>query len=70
LQARKAELAARRSDIVRPVGQLRAKLDAYMTENMTGLTETQIEGLLNKMKTSNIEIKQIHVKAVDLVDRC
>jgi mono/diheme cytochrome c family protein len=41
-----------------------------MTENMTGLTETQIEGLLNKMKTSNIEIKQIHVKAVDLVDRC
>ena len=70
LQARKAELAARRSEIVRPVGELRAKLEAYMKENITGLTEAQIEGLLNKMKTSNIEIKQIHVKAVDLVDRC
>jgi mono/diheme cytochrome c family protein len=70
LQARKAELVRRRAEIVRPSGELRAKLDAYMKENMTGLTEAQIEGLLNKTKTFNVEIKQIHVKSVDLVDRC
>jgi mono/diheme cytochrome c family protein len=70
LQARKAELVRRRAEIVRPASELRAKLDAYMQENMTGLTEAQIEGLLNKTKNFNVEIKQIHVKSVDLVDRC
>jgi mono/diheme cytochrome c family protein len=70
LQARKAELVRRRAEIVRPASELRAKLDAYMQENMTGLTEAQIEGILNKTKNFNVEIKQIHVKAVDLVDRC
>jgi mono/diheme cytochrome c family protein len=70
LQARKAELAAQRGEILRPVGELRANLDAYMNEKMTGLTATQVEGLMNKMKNFSVDIKQIHVKSVDLVDRC
>lgn len=70
LQARKAELAARRAELVRPVTELRAQLDAYMKDKMVGLTEAQVDGLLNKMRNFNIEIKQIHVKSVDLVDRC
>ena len=70
MQQRKAELAVRRGELVKPVGELRAKLDAVMKERMTGLTETQVDGLLNKMRTFNVDIKQIHVKSVDLVDRC
>jgi hypothetical protein len=70
LQQRKAELAGQRRELVKPVGELRAKLDAVMKERLTGLTETQVNGLLNKMRTFNVDIKQIHVKSVDLVDRC
>ena len=70
LQQRKAELAAQRSELVKPLTEQRAKLDAVMKERMTGLTETQVDGLLNKMRNFNVEIKQIHVKSVDLVDRC
>jgi len=33
-------------------------------------TEAQVDGLLNKMRSFDVAIKQIHVKAVDLVDRC
>jgi chromosome segregation ATPase len=70
LQQRKTELAVRRAELAKPVGELRAKLDAVMKERMAGLTETQVDGLLNKMRNFNVEIKQIHVKSVDLVDRC
>ncbi len=65
LQQRKAELAVQRGELVKPVSELRAKLDAVMKERMTGLTETQVDGLLNKMRTFNVDIKQIHVKSVD-----
>jgi len=70
LQQRKAELATRRGELERPVGELRAKLDVFMKDRMTGLTEVQVEGLLNKMSSFEVDIKQIHVKSVDLVDRC
>lgn len=70
LQQRKAELAAVRGGLVKPVSELRAKLDAFVKDRMPGLTERQIEGLANKMRLFNVDIKQIHVKSVDLVDRC
>ncbi len=70
LQDRKAKLLAERSELVRPATQARGKRDVYLKEHLTGLTEVQVEGLLNKMRDFKDEIKQIHLVDVDLVDRC
>lgn len=67
---RKAKLLAERADLLRAPTELRAQRDTYLKENLTGLTEEQIAGLLRKMEGFEYEIKQIHVPGVDLVDRC
>ena len=61
---------AERAELVRPATELRQKRDAYLKDHLPGLTEEQIAGLLRKMEKFQVEIKQIHVKSVDLVDRC
>jgi mono/diheme cytochrome c family protein len=70
LQDGKAKLMSERSELLRPISELRQKRDAYLKEHLTGLTEEQMAGLLRKMENFQSEIKQIHVKEVDLVDRC
>jgi mono/diheme cytochrome c family protein len=70
LQDQKAALMAERSELVRPVSEARQKRDAYLKDHLTGVTEEQVAGLERKMENFKIEIKQIHVKDVDLVDRC
>jgi mono/diheme cytochrome c family protein len=70
LQDRKAALMAERSELVRPVSEARQKRDAYLKEHLTGITEEQVAGLGRKMENFKVDIKQIHVKEVDLVDRC
>ena len=70
LQQKKAELMAERAELVRPASELRQKRDAYLKDHLPGLTEEQIAGLQRKMEKFQVEIKQIHVKEVDLVDRC
>jgi len=70
LQDRKAALMGERSELVRPVSEARQKRDAYLKEHLTGATEEQVAGLGRKMENFKVEIKQIHVKEVDLVDRC
>ncbi len=70
LKERRAELQAQLIRINAPESELRAKLDTYVKDQMTGLTKEQIQGLIEKMDQFNVEIKQIHVKEIDLVDRC
>jgi hypothetical protein len=57
--AAQAELAGRRELSQTSRRELRAKLRCLMKERMTGLTETQVDGLINKMRTFNVDIKQI-----------
>jgi hypothetical protein len=70
LQDQKARLMSERSELVRPVSEARQKRDAFLKEHLTGVTEEQVAGLVRKMENFKVEIKQIHVKDVDLVDRC
>ena len=70
LQAKKGELLVRKGDILRPVSQLRAKLDAYFKEHMTGLTAAQVQGLFDKTESMDIAIKQINIPEDGIVDRC
>ena len=66
----KGALMSERSELLRPVSEARQKRDAYLKEHLTGITEEQVVGLARKMEHFNVEIKQVHVKQVDLVDRC
>jgi len=70
LRDRRAELQTQIIKINAPRTELEAKLAAYVKDQMTGLTREQIQGLLQNMENFKVEIKQIHVKEIDLVDRC
>ncbi|MFQ5927136.1 MAG: hypothetical protein ACE5MH_06850, partial [Terriglobia bacterium] len=78
LKDRKAELATQLSELYSQPNALRQQLDAYLGENLVGLTEQQVDGLLRKMENFEINIRQIHVLVAGtfavpeavLVDRC
>ncbi|MEW5975267.1 MAG: c-type cytochrome [Acidobacteriota bacterium] len=70
LQSLKARLMAERSELLRPISEARQKLDAHLKEQLAGLSEQQVAGLLRKMEGFEVKIKQIHIREVDLVDRC
>lgn len=70
LKERKAFLLAERVRLLETATALRRERNAYLEENLLGLNEQQLRGLLRKMDTFDVEIKQIHVLETDLVDRC
>jgi cytochrome c551/c552/uncharacterized coiled-coil DUF342 family protein len=73
LQDWKAEKAAKlqqRVDLLKPATELRAKRDKYLTDRVSDVSAETLNGLKNKMATFEVGIRQIHVKDVDLVDRC
>ncbi len=70
LKAERAELENRRIEMMRPAREARQKMDAYMRDNLSGLTVDQLNGLVRKMDTFQQGIQQIHVADIDLVDRC
>ncbi len=70
LKDRQGEVQAGKSRILRRPGQLRAELNTYLGNRLTGLTETQINGLIAGVDASRIEIQQIHNEEMNLVDRC
>ncbi len=70
LKNRKAGLITERLGLLSKTNGLRADLRAYEEEQLGGLSQTALEGLLNKMRTFKIGIKQIHIQEGDLVERC
>ena len=70
LQARRAELLGERAEALADATELRRKRTTYLRENLVGLGVEQMRGLQEGMRTFETEIRQIHVREVDLVDRC
>jgi len=70
LQAERARLQAERLTLSQPSRDARTAMDSYLTDNLFGLTGQQVDGLIAKMDTFGIDIKQIHLADIDLVDRC
>jgi cytochrome c551/c552 len=72
LKTRKAELEAQRVRLDSPRREALLRRDAYMRDQLGGLTSEQLNGLVRNMETFRVDInsRQIHVADVDLVDRC
>jgi len=66
----KAGLLQKRVDLLKPATELRAKRDKYLTDRISDVSADTLNGLKNKMAIFEVGIRQIHVKDVDLVDRC
>src|SRR5579885_1301109 len=67
---RKAELLQQRVELMKPATQLRAQRDKYLSDRIPDVSAETIAGLERKLDTFDISIRQIHIKDVDLVDRC
>lgn len=70
LRTKKAALAAQLVEITKPVNDSRKERDTYLQDQLTGLNETQLRGLLEKMNNFRFDIKQINVANGAVVDRC
>jgi hypothetical protein len=76
----KAALLAREGQIEQPVKDAQDKLNAYVTDKLPGLDSGQLEGLLDKARSMDVELRQIYVYPPGqglnytgggtLVDRC
>jgi cytochrome c2 len=69
-KAKKAELLQKRVDVMKQATDLRAKRDQYLAERIPDASSDTIASVERSLSDFEIKIRQIHVKDVDLVDRC
>ncbi|PYT25565.1 MAG: hypothetical protein DMG57_24660 [Acidobacteria bacterium] len=67
---RKAQLLQEIVDLQKPYTELLAARDKYLSDRVADVSSGMLAGLLNKMDDFDIGVRQIHIKDVDLVDRC
>src|SRR5262245_39058723 len=69
-KAEKARLLQARVQLFKPATELRAKRDKYLADKIEEASTETLAGIEKKLNNFPIKIRQIHVKDVDLVDRC
>ncbi len=69
-KAEKARLLQERVEILKPATDLRVARDKYLSDRIADVSADTLAGLQKKMEDFPIAIRQIHVKDIDLVDRC
>jgi cytochrome c1 len=67
---RKAALLQERVTVMKPATDLRVKRDKYLSDRLPGASTDTLLAVQNSLDKFDIEVRQIHVKDVDLVDRC
>jgi cytochrome c551/c552 len=70
LRNERTALSAELGELIKPVNEQKAKLDAFLSDHMVSLTPAQITGLLDKTEASSPRIQQINVPEANIVDRC
>jgi cytochrome c551/c552 len=70
LRNERTALSAELGELIKPVNEQKAKLDAYVSDHMVSLTPPQITGLVDKTEASSPKIQQINVPEANIVDRC
>src|SRR6266436_7991319 len=70
LRNERTTLSAELGELIKPVNEQKAKLDAYVSEHMVNLTPTQLAGLQDKTEAWDPKIVQINVPEANIVDRC
>jgi cytochrome c551/c552 len=69
-KAKKAELLQRRVEVMKKASDLRTKRDQYLSDRIADSSTDTIASVQRSLSDFDIKIRQIHVKDVDLVDRC
>jgi cytochrome c2/mono/diheme cytochrome c family protein len=69
-KTRKAQRLQERVNILKPATELRAQRDKYLSDRIADVSADTLAGLVKKMEDFDVTIRQIHIKDVDLVDRC
>jgi cytochrome c551/c552 len=69
-KGQKAQLLQQRVEILKPATELRAQRDKYVSDRIADVSADTLAGLVTKMQDFDVHIRQIHIKDVDLVDRC
>ena len=69
-KADKARLLQQRVELLKPATELRAQRDKYLSDRIADVSADTLSGLLTKMQDFDVHIRQIHIKDVELVDRC
>jgi cytochrome c551/c552 len=69
-KARKAELLQKRVELLKPASTLETQLSQYVYDRANEVTASTLRGLQSKLDTFEVGIRQIHIKDIDLVDRC
>jgi len=70
LKNERTRLSAELGEVIKPVNDQKAKLDAYISEHMVNLTPSQLAGLQDKTEAWTPKILQINVAEANIVDRC
>ena len=66
----KAKVLQSRVQLYKPATELRAKRDKFVSDKIAEASTDTLAGVEKKLDNFPIKIRQIHVKDVDLVDRC
>jgi cytochrome c551/c552 len=70
MKTEKAQLLQQRVEIMKDATELRAQRDKYLSDRIPDASADTIAAVQNSLSTFDVKIRQIHVKDVDLVDRC
>src|SRR6267378_1217472 len=70
LKNERTKLSVELGEVIKPVNQQKAALDAYLSDHMVELTPAQVAGLQNKTEAWQEKIVQINVAEANIVDRC
>src|SRR5579871_1554023 len=60
----------KRVELLKPATELRAQRDKYLSDRIADVSADTLTGLTTKMEDFDVHIRQIHIKDVELVDRC
>src|SRR6266550_6899447 len=66
----KAKVLQSRVQLYKPATELRAKRDKFLSDKIAEASTDTLAGVEKKLDNFPLKIRQIHVKDVDLVDRC
>jgi cytochrome c551/c552 len=70
LKARKDQLQIERAELLKESDELAKKRDAYLKDNVIGLSADSIDKLIQANKEFDYSIKQININGDQVVDRC
>jgi len=70
MKDKKAAMLQRRVEVMKQATELRAQRDQYLSDRLANASTETISAVQNSLASFDIRIRQIHVKDVDLVDRC